>query len=143
MKKGTKIHNRVRKVREDTLFKLYNKLPLECQSCVFNANCSEIEKRTDVSDNCINYKMAIELNTLIEMMKNQNIDIEAFCEKYKVKKEFFMGMIKGKMLFNYRYYCQLAKRLHVEEFDEFFIYNKRFDIDENETDNNTSDGGIK
>jgi len=82
--------------------------------------------------NCDNYKESIELNELVLMMKEQNINIESFCEKYKVKKEYFMEMIKGKMLMSYKYYIAICTRLHVEEMDEFYIYKARFLNEDNE-----------
>lgn len=124
-KKGLKIHNRIRKVREDTLFNLYFKVPRLCASCCYNSNCPHIENMNDVID-CDNYKEAIELNDLILMMREQNINIDSFCEKYRVKKDFFVLMIKGKMLMSYKYYVAICTRLHVEEFDIFYGYESRF-----------------
>jgi len=131
-KKGTKIHNKVRKIRIETLNKLYFKMPIECQSCRYNSCCTEMEGNLDISDTCINYKMAIGINTLIEMMKKANICIDSFCKKNMLKKEFFLEAMKGHRLLSYKEYYYLCKRLRVEEFDEFYIYNERFEInDEN------------
>lgn len=135
--KKEKIHNKVRKVRKETLNKLYFNLQKQCRSCCFNANCTEIDKNT--SGNCVNYKEAIALNDLIEMMKKSNMDIDSFCVKYGLKKEFFIQMAKGKMLMNYRYYVALCTRLHVEEFDIFYEYEKRFLKDEDETSEEVSE----
>ena len=126
MRKGVKLNNRIRKIREDTLFNLYFKIPHLCASCCYNSNCPHLENMSDVVD-CDNYKEAIELNDLILMMREQNINIDSFCEKYRVKKDFFVLMIKGKMLMSYKYYVALTTRLHIPEMDEFYVYNERFD----------------
>ena len=131
-KKGTKIHNRVRKVQTRTLDNLYFRMPKLCTSCCYNSNCPHIEDMNDVIE-CDNYEGTIGLNDLVLMMKEQNINMDSFCEKYKIKKEFFMEMIKGKMLMSYKYYVAICTRLHVREFDEFYIYEKRFLNEENNT----------
>ena len=135
MRKGVKLNNRIRKVREDTLFNLYYKLPRLCATCCYNSNCPHIENMNEIDvTSCDNYKETIELNDLILMMKEQNINIDSFCEKFKVKKEYFMEMIKGKMLLSYKYYIALCTRLHVPQMDEFYIYESRFEIkNENKT----------
>jgi len=132
MKKGTKINNRIHKVREDTLYNLYYKLPHLCATCCYNSNCPHMENVSDIP-NCDNFKESINLNDIISMMKEQNINIDSFCEKYNVKKEYFKEMIKGKMLMSYKYYIAILTRLHVEEMDEFHIYKSRFLNNENNT----------
>ena len=138
-KKGLKIHNRIRKVRSDTLLKLYYKMPLQCTSCCFNSTCTETEGMNDTVT-CINYKESIGINDLIDMMKVQNICIDSFCEKYHLKKEYFILMIKGKMLFKYSYYISLLTRLHI--IDEFEEYKKYFEEGFNdESENGIENGG--
>jgi hypothetical protein len=133
-KKGTKIHNKVRKIQDKTLDKLYFNMPEECQSCRYNSCCTEMEGNLNISEICINYKEAIGINTLIEMMKSANICIDSFCSKYVIKKEFFIEAMKGHRLLSYKEYYYLCKRLRVPEFDEFNKYEKRFLInDENKT----------
>lgn len=125
-KKGTKIHNRVRKIRCDTLEKLNKTLNLPCKTC-----CNDCKNHND-SLKCINYSQAIETNDLIEMLKEQNVDLDAFCDKYILKKEFLLEMLKGHMCLKYKYYICLCTRLHVESFCEFDKYKSLFEIDEDD-----------
>ncbi len=128
-KKGKKISNRIRKVSEKTLFKLYNNLPFRCQSCCYNANCDYMSNFMNDTMDCENHERAFELNELIEMIKEQNINLEAFCDKYNLKIEFLKEMLRGKILMNYKYYVSLCTRLHVKEYDEFKFYESRFEND--------------
>ncbi|GCD10417.1 hypothetical protein [Clostridium tagluense] len=127
-RKGTKIQNRIRKVRENTLFNLLHDLPLKCQSCRFNSNCTEMESEKHIADSCINYKNEIKLNDLIEMIKVQNINLQSFADEYGLKVEFLRQMLKGKILMPYKYYVAIGKRLHLSEFDEFHKYEKNFEV---------------
>lgn len=133
-KKGKKISNRIRKVSEKTLFKLYNNLPFRCQSCCYNANCDYMEHFMDDTMDCDNHERAFELNELIEMIKEQNINLEAFCDKYNLKIEFLKEMLRGKMLFNYKYYVSLLTRLHIKGFDEFDKYENNFKTSDEESE---------
>ena len=128
IKKGTRIHNKVRKIRIETLNKLYFNMPTECQECCYNASCTEMEYNTNELEVCVNYKKAIQINELIEMMKKANICIDSFCTKYNLKKDYFLEAMKGHRLLSYKEYYYLCKRLRVEEYDEFYIYNERFEI---------------
>ena len=129
--KTRKIHNRVHKVKEDKLLKLYQCLPYICMNCCYNSNCIEKDKKDD-TDTCNNHEDAKGLNELIEEIKIQNIDLDNFCKKYNLKKEFLMEMLKGNILFNYKYYVALCNRLHFEEYDEFSKYKERFELEEND-----------
>lgn len=130
-KKGTKIHNRVRKIRCDTLEKLNKNIPLICQRCC--NDCKGCIKDLAV---CINYSEAISTNDLIEKLKEQNVDLDRFCDDYSLKKEYLLEMLKGHDFLMYKYYVCLCKRLHIEEFDEFYEYESRF------TSNNNMEGDI-
>lgn len=125
-KKTEKIQNRLKPVREEVLFKLYNNLPYECQSCVYSRDCEKLNSMNDTMT-CDLYSKAYELNELIEMLKEQNVHIGSFCEKYNLKREFFMDMIKGKALWKFRYYYSLLRRLHIIEDEEFEKCKIRFE----------------
>ena len=123
--KGSKIHNRIRKIRDDTLLNLFNKIPHKCKSCRYNFECPQLEKMNDISS-CDNYVEAIEVNKLIEMLNFQNINLQHFADKNGLKIEFLRLMLKGKLLIPYKYYVKICTRCRVEEFDEFFDYVERF-----------------
>lgn len=133
--KSHKISNRLRKCRADTIANLLGKLPSECQTCRFNAcECYE-QQEMDNTKSCKNYKQAIPINDLIDMANSQNINLQRFAEDYGLKIEYLKMMLKSKLLFSYKYYACLCKRLHVDEFfDEFFGYEERFNIT-NDSDN--------
>lgn len=118
-----KNHSKIKEIEKDKLFKLYNNLPYICMSCCYNANCTEINKKTD-TDDCNNYERAIELNELIKMLNKLNVNLDSFCKKYNLKKEFLIQMLKGKMLIKYRYYIAILHRVHI--IDEFSEYENRF-----------------
>jgi len=144
MKRGIKIHNRIRKVREDTFYNLLYKLPIKCQSCRYNFACPQLENMDDTKI-CNNYIESIKLNTLIEMLNFQNINLQHFADKNNLKIEFLRLMLKGKMLIKYRYFVCLAKRCRVPEFDEFNEYEERFENKENsnnELENNISESEV-
>ena len=134
-RKGIKIHNRVRRIRKDTLEKLTLKVPYLCSSCC--NDCKGII-RDDTCD-CINYVRAIETNDLIDKLKYYNVDLDRFCKDYNLKKEFLMEMLKGRMYLKYKYYICLCKRLHIEGFDEFDKYKSFFDNYIDEENNNESE----
>ena len=125
-KKSVKINNRLKQVNEEKLFKLYNVLPYACQSCM--NDCKDGIK--DDTEDCLNYVRAIELNDLIDMLHKENVCLDSLCRKYGLKKEYLLEMLRGEILFSYKYYYYICKRCHVKEFDEFNEYSSRFEENE-------------
>lgn len=132
-RKGIKIHNRVRRIRKDTLEKLALTVPYLCSSCC--NDCKGMIK--DDTCDCINYVRAIETNDLIDKLKYYNVDLDRFCKDYNLKKEFLMEMLKGRMFVKYKYYICLMHRLRF--FDEFEKYKSRFDDNIDEENNDESE----
>lgn len=132
--KGRKIvNNRLKKVGEEALDILYGKLPYLCRSCCFNCDCPQSIMIND-TDNCNNYKVAYELNEIIEMLKEQNVNLQRLSEDYGLKIKYLRKMLKGEVLISWKYYSVIMDRLL--EKNEFLEYESRFT--ENEIENNTS-----
>ena len=125
-KKGTKIHNRLRKVSQEKVNKLYEKCPFECSTCVYCKDCAKVESMDDTMS-CDLYDRMHDLNDLIEMIREQNVNLDAFCEKNGLKKEFLLDMLRAKMMWDFKYYNYLIKRLHIIEDEDFEKCKVRFE----------------
>lgn len=71
-------------------------------------------------DDCVNFEEAMTLDEIHEIIKEENIDLRVLCEQYGLKYKIMRQMIKGNMMFDFRYYtCLLARAFEVEEFEKY------------------------
>lgn len=106
-KKGTKHKCRIKEVSEDKLNKLYYHTNSCCIECI--NDCKNQKSDTEV---CENRVQGESLNELIDLIKEENINLVRFCEDYNLKLEYLLKMLKGDMILSYKYYICIQDRLH-------------------------------
>lgn len=125
--KGAKIHYRLRYVSEDKMNKLYQNVSFPCVQCKFD--CKNMV--SDIED-CENREYRESINEIIEMIKEQNVNLIRFAEDYNLKLNILLDMLRGNMILNYKYYTCICHRLHLRGHDEYDKYKSRFEIDEDD-----------
>lgn len=125
--KGAKIHYRLRYVSEDKMNKLYQHINAPCLECMHD--CKNIV--SDIED-CKNREQREDVNELIEMIKEQNVNLIKFAKDYNLKLDILLDMLRCNTILNYKYYKCICHRLHLKGHDEYEKYKERFRINEDE-----------
>ena len=143
MKKGEKHIKhlcRLKNIEQEQIDRLYYDIPHNCIDCIHDCKgeFSDIE-------NCKNREIRENLNEIIDMVNLQKVSLKNFCkiysEKFKceLKLNILLEMLKAEKILDFKYYTILATRLHIKKYDEFAMYESRFEVQDDE--NNCTDGG--
>jgi hypothetical protein len=106
--KGVKYHCRVREVSEDKLEKLYKDTNEQCRDCMYDCK-NEIQ----VNMHCINKKDRLNVNELNRLLKEENVNLQKFCEDYNLKLYILIEMLRGNQDLKFKYYTCIMDRLHM------------------------------
>jgi len=125
--KGTKIHYRLRNVSDDKINKLYKNINYPCIQCMHDCkNC------INDTEDCANREQREDLNEIIEMIRDEKINLIRFAEDYNLKFDVLLNMLRANEILNYKYYKCICHRLHLKGYDEYEKYKDRFKLEENE-----------
>jgi hypothetical protein len=105
--KGIKYHCRVRKIRQEKIDKLYEKVNLQCQNCIHDC-----KNEVDNYNKCVNKKDAkYSLNEIIELLKDENINLLKLCNDNSLKLNILIEMLRSNKILSYKYYTVIMNRI--------------------------------
>lgn len=107
-RKNVKRICRLKEVSQDKLDKLYLKIPFPCIDC--QHDCKGMV--SDIED-CPNRVQRESINELIEMIKEEQVDLIRLCDTYDIKFDYLLRMLRGEEILCYKYYWIIKNRLHM------------------------------
>ena len=114
MKSKTQKHKcKLKYVTESKLNKLYAGINENCINCKYDC-----KNECDLKCNDKRYRESV--NEIIDLLKENNVNLLRLCEDYGLKLNILLEMLQGNMILNYKYYTVINSR--IEEYDSWTPY---------------------